>query len=81
MREIGVADNSLNESAKKSLKTCDLSHNNLQLEYNNFLGKYVKVTKEVFYAVGLSDRIGLKDEFFKDYLVFNTRRRGELEIG
>ena len=76
MRKFGVADNSLKESAKISLKTCDLSQNNLQLDYNKFLGKYVKVTIEVFYDVGLSDGIGLKDEFFKDFPVFNTRRRG-----
>ena len=35
---------------------------------------------ELRFGVGLFDRLEIEDEIFKDYLIFNTRRRGELEI-
>ena len=58
---------------ESSLQRCDMSTNNLDLEYKEILHNYVKfkihiISKEVF-SIYLK-----KNEIFKDYDSFNERR-------
>ena len=75
MRE---ANNSLYMSVGASLKELEKSLEFLRLE-KKFIDKFVEARKKIFYDVGFFDGFYDKNDIFKHYIIFNKRRRRELE--
>ena len=79
--ELREANISLNEKVESPLKAIDMFLNNLKLEQNTFLDRSVRPTIYIPYDVGVSVRFELQNHIFRVYTTFNTRQRGELQIG
>ena len=54
---------------------------NLQIEYSNLINFFEKASVQILHQVSLIDRFRNKDKFLMNYIVFNERLRGGLEIG
>ena len=79
IRELSKTKFSLSESVEASLKAFDVSLSEVHLNYIYFKDKSNKASIQVLYEGGLFEKFENKDEIFSEYIISNTRRRGDLD--